>query len=51
MMLNHKPYETVHFGIYQGLLNCTQAWHKIPVLLSVFFQMDIDTGEGQENYD
>lgn len=44
-MLSHKPYETVLFGMYQGLLNCAQAWAKIPILLAVFFQMDIDTGE------
>lgn len=29
--------------MYQGLLNCARAWPKIPILLHVFFQMDIDT--------
>lgn len=44
MMLSHKPYETVLFGMCQDLLNCAQAWAKIPIL-AVFFQMDTDTGE------
>lgn len=39
-----KPYETVLFGMQQGLLNSAQAWLEIPILLPMFFQMDIDTG-------